>query len=77
MPRVWNFIPPSSDWEETSLHINGLELSVVLLMLGSLGEALLSQVTRIKFDSTTTVAFINEGGVRSPALNRESMLLYE
>ena len=53
------------DWEEMSLHINGLELRAVCLMLCSLGEALLGQVIQIESDNTTTVAYINEGGVRS------------
>ena len=66
------------DQEEMSLHINVLELRAVRLMLCSLGEAWLGQVIRIESDNTTTVAYINkEGGVRSPALNRKSMLLYE
>ena len=46
-----------------SLHINGVELSAVCVMLGSLEEALLGQVIRIESDNTMTVAYINEGGV--------------
>ena len=38
----------------TSLHINGVELSAVRVMLGSLEEALLDQVIRIESDNTKT-----------------------
>ena len=66
------------DQEETSLHINVLELRAVHLMLCSLGETLFGQVIRIESDNTTTVTYINkEGGVFSPALNREALRLYE
>ena len=65
------------DQEETLLHINVLVLQAVRLMLCSLGEVLLGQVIRIESDNTTTVAYINkQGGVRSPALNQEALLLY-
>ena len=47
----------------TSLHINGVELSAVCRMLGSLEEALLGQVIQIESDNTSTVAYINKKGV--------------
>ena len=66
------------DQEETSLHINVLELRVVHLMLCSLGETLLGQVIQIEHDNTMTVTYINkEQGICSLALNCEALRLYE
>ena len=48
------------DQKDVALH---QWLSAVRRMLGSLDEALLGQVIRIESDNTSTVAYINEGGV--------------
>ena len=64
--------------QDSSSHINNLELKAVRLALSSFEDSVTNQCVMVSTDNTTVVAYIRkQGGTHSLSLFRETKLLFE